>query len=93
MPDHCHLLIEGKTTDSDLIRFMKDFKQKSGYWLSKNAAGIKWQKDFYDHILRRDEDIKKQVCYILENPIRKGFADNWKEFQFKGSTMYNFNEW
>jgi putative transposase len=37
MPDHCHLLIQGKTNNSDLLGFMKDFKQRSGYWLSKRS--------------------------------------------------------
>ncbi len=93
MPDHCHFLIQGNTDDSNLLRFMKDFKQRSGYWFSKNMAGISWQKDFYDHILRKDEDIKKMVYYILGNPLRKRLIDNWKEYPFKGSTIYDFEKW
>jgi putative transposase len=97
MPDHCHLLIQGKTNNSDLLGFMKDFKQRSGYWLSKRslkaATTSKWQKDFYDHIMRQDEDINEQIKYILENPIRKGLVDDWKEYPFEGSTIYNFDGW
>ena len=92
MPDHVHLLIEGKSENSDLWQFMVDFKQKSGYWLSRNC-GYKWQKDFYDHILRKEEDLLKQVRYILGNPVRKGFVKNWKEYSFKGPTIYDFNQW
>jgi REP element-mobilizing transposase RayT len=65
MPDHCHLLIEGKSKESDLWQFVVDFKRKSGYWLARNHMLEKWQKDFYDHILRKDEDLIKQVRYIL----------------------------
>ncbi len=93
MPDHCHLLIQGNDHNSDLLGFMKNFKQRSGFWFSNNIPGIKWQKDFYDHILRNDEDIKKQVHYILENPVRKRLVDTWKAYPFKGSTIYNFEEW
>jgi len=96
MPDHCHLLLEGREEDSDLLRFMKEFKQRSGYWFSKSMSTLKpirLQKDFYDHILRKDEDIQKHVFYILENPIRKGLVASWKEYPFKGSTLYNFDEW
>ncbi len=97
MPDHCHLLIQGNTNGSDLLGFMKDFKQRSGYWFSKHrlksGVTVCWQKDFYDHILRKDDDIKKQVYYILENPVRKGLVNNWKEYLFRGSTIYNFEEW
>ncbi|MCK4396666.1 transposase [candidate division WOR-3 bacterium] len=93
MPDHCHLLIEGKFEDSNLWKFAVSFKQKSGYWLSKNGYSEKWQKDFYDHILRKNEDVKKQILYTLKNPVRKGIVDDWKEYPFKGSTLYELNEW
>lgn len=93
MPDHCHFLIQGNSDDSNLLSFMKDFKQQSGYWFYKNISDVSWQKDFYDHILRKNEDINKQVSYILENPIRKGLVSNWKEYPFKGSTIYNFEDW
>lgn len=41
----------------------------------------------------KDDDIEKQVYYILENPVRKGLVNNWKEYPFKGSTIYNFEKW
>jgi hypothetical protein len=43
--------------------------------------------------MRQDEDINEQIKYILENPIRKGLVDDWKEYPFKGSTIYNFDGW
>ncbi len=92
MPDHLHLLLEGKTIDANLYECMVHFKQRSGFWLSKNLA-TRWQKDFYDHILRKDEEIEKHVRYILENPVRKGIVENWKTYPYKGSTVYNFDQW
>jgi len=93
MPDHCHLLIQGNKPNSNLWKCMVSFKQRSGYWLSQNRIQGKWQKDFYDHILRKDEDINRQVRYILGNPVRKHIVDNWRDYKFKGSTIYNFDEW
>jgi putative transposase len=93
MPDHCHLLIEGKSEESDLWKCTVEFKRKSGYWLAKNHMLEEWQKDFYDHILRKDEDLVKQVRYILGNPMRKGLVEDWKEYPYKGSTLYDFNQW
>ena len=93
MPDHCHLLIQGKDKSSDLWRCMVSFKQRSGYWLSQNGIEGKWQKDFYDHILRKEEDINRQVRYILGNPVRKKIVANWRDYKLKGSTIYNFDEW
>lgn len=52
-----------------------------------------WQKDYYDHIIRRPEDVQKHVRYILDNPVRKGLVDDWKKYPFKGSTLHDFDEW
>lgn len=93
MPDHCHFLIGGKSEVADLWKTVVTFKQKSGYWVAKNKYDVKWQKDFYDHILRKDADVIKQIKYILNNPVRKGLVDNWKNYSFKGSTVYNLDEW
>ncbi len=93
MPDHCHLLLKGTEETSDVLKCMNKFKQKSGYWLSQRNLEIRWQKDFYDHILRREEDKEKLIWYILNNPVRKDLVESWKEYPYKGSTCYDFNEW
>lgn len=53
--------------------------------MSQNEPKIRWQKDFYDHIIRRFNDIATQVRYILDNPVRKGLVSSWQEYPFKGS--------
>ncbi len=87
------MIIKGNDENSNLLNFMKTFKQKSGFFFLKNYSDIKWQKDFYDHIIRNDEDIKNQVFYIWYNPIRQNIVEHWKEYIYKGSTVHNFDEW
>ena len=93
MPDHAHLLLRGESETTDILRVMRSFKQKTGFWLSRNHPSVQWQKDFYDHILRNDEAIEKHILYIVNNPVRKEIVANWKEYRFKGSTMHNLDEW
>jgi hypothetical protein len=50
-------------------------------------------KNFYDHIIRNDENYEKVIYYILNNPVRAGIVDHWKKYPYKGSTVYNFDEW
>lgn len=85
MPDHQHLIITGKNPDSDLWKAVGIYKQKTGFWLSENNSILGWQKDFYDHIIRKNQDVTAQVRYILDNPVRKGLARSWEEYPFKGS--------
>ena len=92
MPDHIHLILQGKEDHSNVLKCVYSFKQKTGYWLSQNIPDIKWQKDFYDHIIRNEEDFRNQLSYILNNPVRKGLVDEWQDYKFKGSTIYDLDE-
>jgi REP element-mobilizing transposase RayT len=85
MPDHQHLIITGMHDGSDIWKAVISYKQKTGFWMSENIAAMRWQKDFYDHVIRKHEDIVTQVKYILDNPVRKGLVSSWQEYQHKGS--------
>jgi putative transposase len=93
MPDHCHLLFRGKEDTSDALGLMKRFKQRTGYFFSQNGVLERWQKDFYDHICRDEREVQKQIKYIVENPVRKGLVTHWKDYKYKGSTVFDLDEW
>lgn len=84
MPDHQHLIISGLQKNSNVWSTIVKYKQKTGFWLSKNSP-FRWQKDFYDHAIRSDEDLATQVKYILDNPVRKGLVKVWEDHPFRGS--------
>jgi len=92
MPEHLHIILEGNSQKADLWKTIVLFKQKTGFWLSKNMKAIQWQKDFYDHIHRREDDLKKHILYILNNPVRKNIVRDWYEYPYKGSLDYNLDE-
>ncbi len=92
MPDHVHLIIQGKNNNSDCLKMINMFKQKTGYWLSFNDYNTKWQRDYFDHIIGNDKDLRNQVYYILNNPVRAGIVNDLKEYLFKGSTIMNLDE-
>ena len=93
MPDHVHVIIQGKDEQADTWKSMSLFKQRTGFWLSQHKHDVEWQKDFYDHIIRDTKNLEKQIRYILNNPVRKELVADWKEYKFKGSSIYNFDEW
>ena len=77
MPNHLHLIIEicGGTsgtpcpTNSSLSKFIGTFKR----FVNSEAGKNIWQKSFYDHIIRDDEDLFNKGKYIENNPA------NWLE--------------
>lgn len=85
MPDHLHLMITGIRSSSDIWKAAVSYKQKTGFWMSTNMPEIRWQKDFYDHVIRKHEDLAIQAKYILDNPVRKGLLSSWEEYPYKGS--------
>jgi len=92
MPDHLHCILEGVSESSDLWSAAVCFKKLSGIWLRWHRPGVRWQKDFYDHIHRKEEDLQKQIGYLLANPFRKGLVDDWVEYPYLGSLDYDLKE-
>ena len=85
MPDHAHLIFMGTSHDSDLILGVEDFKQLTGHWLGANHPEFKWQKSFYDRVIRSTEELAATVRYVLDNPVRAGLVSNWFEYPYTGA--------
>jgi putative transposase len=83
MPDHVHILTSGDE-EIDLIKFIKQFKQISGYNFKKTTGKKLWQKSFHDHVIRKDEDLNSIAGYIFNNPVRKGLVENYEDYPFLG---------
>jgi hypothetical protein len=60
--------------------------------MAQNRFGVSWQKDFFDHILRKDESLPSVIRYILENPVRKGLVSDWRDYTFKGAIGCNLDD-
>jgi len=91
MPDHLHVLLEGEDEASDVWKAAVLFKQLSGFAFKQSQGRPLWQKDFFDHVLRKEEETEKHVRYILDNPIRKGIVQDWSRYPYKGSTVYDLS--
>ena len=85
MPDHLHLLAQ-TPEGADLSEFVRNFKQISAYRLKRQLATPSiWQSSYYDHALRRAEDLLAVAEYIFNNPVRAGLADSQEDYPFSGS--------
>lgn len=85
MPDHLHLLCEGNSPRSNLLRFVAAFKQRTAFAHRNRAGGPLWQTKFYDHILRGSDELESVACYIWMNPVRKGLYEDAASFPLSGS--------
>jgi putative transposase len=89
MPDHLHLLL---TPDGQMsvIDFLRAFKSLSTRLAGHHGRdGKLWQESFYDHFLRKDEDLQRHIEYILNNPVRQAIVSDWREYPFSGALSYD----
>jgi len=85
MPDHLHLLVQPPGDGITISRFVQGLKSMTArlYW-ELGGAGKLWQRGFYDHILRNDEEPTTVGEYVLNNPFRKGLVESAEEYSYSG---------
>ena len=74
---------------SSLPRFVRLFKQKSGFAFRRKCGLLLWQRSYYDHVLRKEELLRDVALYILGNPVRKGLVEEYAMYPFSGSLLFN----
>jgi len=89
MPDHLHLLIEGKAENADMKKFVSVFKQRTAFWFNHRYDAKLWQPSYYDRVLRSDEVVSIVARYIFENPVRKGIAVDYLQYPYSGSFEFS----
>jgi REP-associated tyrosine transposase len=85
MPDHAHLLI-GPSAQVSVTGLVGAWKSMTARYRRGSSQRRKlWQRSFYDHALRSEEDLRTVALYILHNPVRAGLVDDWREYLYSGS--------
>ncbi len=85
MPDHLHLLAR-TPAGIRFDEFIRHFKQLTGFRLPREGtAKWVWQPSYYDHAVRREEDLGEVADYIWSNPVRAGLVQEATEYPFSGS--------
>jgi len=81
MPDHLHWLFQ-LGNHHDLSRLIGQFKGRTSKALNDriNRKGQLWQAAFFDHALRKEENIRQVARYIVANPLRAGLVENIADY-------------
>ena len=77
MPDHVHLLVSFPQTDKRIQTVVSKWKE----WTTKTLK-INWQRDFFEHRLRKEESPREKADYILLNPVRAGLAESAEDWPY-----------
>ena len=77
MPNHLHALISFPPSGKPLRSVVSKWKE----WTAKEI-GIAWQRDFFEHRLRRDESHIEKANYILQNPVRMKLVNRPEDWPY-----------
>ena len=106
MPDHIHLLIQtdnSNTYSKIIASFKSNFSKNLPQNLNQTETQLKrrekgiWQRKYYDHIIRDENDFNKHLDYIHFNPMKhlNITPNNWNFSSFKKfvNSGYYENDW
>jgi putative transposase len=77
MPDHVHLIL----TFPEIGKRVQTIVSKWKEWTAKSLE-IQWQRDFFEHRLRREESFREKADYILANPVRAGLVERDEDWPY-----------
>ncbi len=78
MPDHIHLITSLNLRERPMRNIVEPWKG----WLRKQTQ-IAWQRGFFDHRLRNEEEMRTKADYVLMNPVRKGLVQSPEEWPWQ----------
>jgi putative transposase len=98
LPDHLHCIWTLPPGDTGfagrwtLIKSEFSRRVEKGEWISRSRIergerGI-WQRRFWEHLIRDDEDFERHVDYIHWNPVKHGYVRNVVEWPY--SSFHNY---
>jgi putative transposase len=76
MPDHIHLLLNFPG-DKTIARIIGEWKG----WLGRHK-GISWQRNFFDHRIRNNDQDWNKSEYVFNNPVRAGLVGKAEEWPY-----------
>lgn len=82
MPDHVHILTYPFA--ASIPEIMSRLKGASTHRVNnvRRRSGALWQCEYFDRIMRSDEDLAEKAEYIANNPVRKGLVARAQDYRW-----------
>ena len=85
MAEHLHLLLSPLESGIPVTQYMAGLiSEITRLSWSYGFSGKIMQRSFYDHIIRKEEDLRQRAEYILNNPVRRGLVQRWEDYPYCG---------
>lgn len=98
LPEHLHCLWTLPNNDSDYAtrwslikatfsRSIPKGERRSESRIKRSERGI-WQRRYWEHLIRDDEDYARHVDYIHWNPVKHGWVKQVKDWPYSSFHRY-----
>jgi putative transposase len=77
MPDRVHVVV----WFPEVAKRVQTVVSKRKEWTAKSLK-IDWQRDFFEHRLRKEESFREKTDYILANPLRAGLVERVEDWPY-----------
>jgi len=76
MPNHVHAVFQPLKGHA-LAGILHTWKSFTALQINRRLgrSGALWQKEYYDHLIRDGEQLKRALRYTVENPVKAGLRD------------------
>ena len=97
LPDHLHSIWTLPPGDNDYPSRWKAIKSNFSRQLShagipvekrQDGSTLVWQRRYWEHTIRNDEDFKRHIDYIHINPIKHGLVKHVVDWPFSSFHRY-----
>ncbi|PWK26652.1 transposase IS200 family protein [Arcicella aurantiaca] len=84
MSNHIHLVFTVLNEDINLYTILQRLKQFTASQANKilNKTGSFWQEESYDRVVRNEGELTRIISYVLNNPVKIGLVENWRDYPF-----------
>ena len=76
-------------TLSSIMQSLKGYTARKANQLL-GRRGAFWQHESYDHCVQNQNELKRIIDYILNNPVRAGLVEEWEKWQWSYYRGTNF---
>lgn len=82
MSNHVHVLLTLKPRSPVLFKVMQSHKSFTAKKcnVALGREGMFWERESYDHIVRKDGEFWRILFYILNNPVKAKLVKEWQDW-------------
>ena len=86
LPDHLHCLMRLPDGDMDYSSRWREIKKSVTRTLTQAQGTPVWQRRFWEHLVRDEDDWRRHMDYIHYNPVKHGLVErpaDWRWSSFR----------